>query len=196
MALCVKVALLAAVLGCRGSSSQMTADSELALLLAKPDTRQKAIAEILVAKGTKIPLMLSWTRTPPPGLSPLDQYQLKMGLAEAFGQLRAKEGIPFLIQNLTLNRFPATNVWARPPEVILDRLPAVAALIEIGPESSIALMDAWQRMTVEDRPAAIFVLSRVPGVPKARDYLHTALGEASLQRTLAEEGLKLLEGHP
>jgi hypothetical protein len=165
--------------------------------LSEESTRPKAIAQIVASKASNVPLLLSWTDKSPSGFGPLEEYHLKIGMAEAFGRLRTKGAIPFLIKNLSLNSFPATNVWTRPSEVILHRLPCVAALIQIGPEASRAVIEAYARGSLDanGRYAAIFVVSRVPGVPEAREFLHSALGEANMQRIRAEEGLKFLEMH-
>jgi hypothetical protein len=172
-------------------------DRDLALSLATESTRQKAIAQVLASRASSVPLLLSWADKPPSGLGPLEEHQLTVGMAEAFGRLRSKEAIPFLIENLTLNTFPVANVWTRTSEVIMDRLPSVAALIQIGPEASRAAIKAYGRGSLDfnGRYAAIFVVSRVPGVPEAQSFLHSALGDANMQGVRAEEALEYLEKH-
>jgi hypothetical protein len=41
--------------------------------------------------------------------------------------------------------------------------------------------------------AALFVVSRIAGVPGAKEFVLQALGEANLQRHWAEDGLKSLD---
>ncbi|MCX6613127.1 MAG: hypothetical protein NTW74_20030 [Acidobacteria bacterium] len=97
--------------------------------------------------------------------------KLKVGLADAFGKLRAKAAIPFLIQNLGLERGWDMNTSLKSEEVILERRAAVAALVQIGAEAVPALISAHRVMTNrEDRQMAIFALSRIAD-PVALDYL-------------------------
>lgn len=79
-------------------------------------------------------------------------------------------------------------------------MPAVSALIRIGPEARDALNKTWGAEAAGDRLAAIFVVARIAAATqdpqiseKAREFLLTSLGEANLQRHWAQEGLKLLE---
>jgi hypothetical protein len=194
-ALITVLPFLMVVSECFGDSPQAN-DAELARLLAHAETQKQAIAQIVAARDSRVPELLSWTRNTPSGLNPLELHELNIGMAVAFGQLKTKEAIPFLIRNLTLNRFPITNVWTRSAEVILDRLPAVAALIQIGPDASRAIIQTpWNEMSAHDRLAAVFVVSRVAGVTEAREFLTSALGEANMLRERAEEGLQFLESH-
>jgi hypothetical protein len=198
MRLRITSAVLMIAVGCRTKVGVPSTDRELALLLAEESTRSKAIAQIVSSSASSVPRLLSWTNKPPSGLGPLEEHDLQFGMAEAFGRLRIKEAIPFLIRNISLNSFPVTNVWTRSSEVILQRLPCAAALIQIGPEASRAVIQAYGRRSLDanGRYAAIFVVSRVPGVPEAREFLHSALGDANMQRMRAEEGLGYLEKHP
>jgi hypothetical protein len=127
----------------------------------------------------------------------LNQYQLFVGLADAFGQLKAKEAIPFLIENISLERgLHTVNTSMKTAEVIIGRMPAVAALIQIGPAASQAVIDTWQKIGREDRIWAIIVVSQIRGVPEARTFLSSVAGEANLERLWAEEGLKAINGEP
>jgi hypothetical protein len=112
-------------------------------------------------------------------------------MAEAFGQLRTTAAIPFLIENISIDSFPVTNVWARGDDQIRRRLVAANALILIGPESSRALMRGWHSpMPGQDRIAAVFVISKIKGVPEARAFLSAVKWEAGIQLRYAEQGLK------
>jgi hypothetical protein len=78
--------------------------------------------------------------------------------------------------------------------VIEERLAAAKALIRIGADASRALIHAsWEAMSPEDRLAAIFVVSRIQGVPESREFLLSTLAEANMERYWAENGLKPLE---
>jgi hypothetical protein len=183
-------------LACLSESSQDASDRELELLLANTDTRQRAISEITASGESRVPLLLSWAKSPPAGLNPLEVNQLNMAMAEAFGRNKTKEAIRFLIRNISLDRSPITDVWTRTPEAILSRLPAVAALILIGPDASRAIIETSpSEMPAWDHLAAVFVVSRVPDVAQAREYLTSALGEANMLRARTEEGLQFLESH-
>lgn len=201
MRLWTTLTIIVVTVGCRRVSSPPIRDNDLALLLAAEGTRPGAIAQIVASTATTIPLLLSWTEKPPAGLGPLEQYQLNIGMAEVFGQLRTREAVPFLLRNLTLNKFPVTNVWTRASDVILERLPCVAALIRIGPEGARAVMEEYRkgRLDVNGRLAAVFIVSRTPSIPEAREFLFAALGEANMLRVRAEEGIYNLENlgkHP
>jgi len=116
----------------------------------------------------------------------------------ACGALRIKEAIPFLIQHISLQSWISSpDVWMKTSEVVEDRLPAVKALIQIGPEAAKTVMGAtWDRMGNEDRLACLVVVSRVGEGPAAREFILKALGEANLQRNSAEEALKTLASRP
>lgn len=167
---------------------------ELANRLADPNTQQGAIAEV-VAEGRKdVPLLLSWTRTLP---DVADKYELMLGMAQIFGRLKTREAIPFLIKNITMQVFPqAPDTFMKTPEVIEGRMPAIVALIQIGPPASRALLATpFGRMTSEERLAVIFTVSRVPGVPKASEFLKVVAGQANMERSWAENGLNYLDEH-
>src|SRR5258708_3931873 len=135
------------------------ADLDLARLLAGSRTRKSAVTKIVSSGSEKVPLLLSWTRRPP---ASVNEYELYIGLADAFGHLKTKEAIPFLVMHISLNRFLFTDVWTRTPDEVEDRLAAVGALIQIGPESSMAVIQSYKDFkSVEVRLAAIFVVSRL-----------------------------------
>jgi len=194
----LRAALLAIALaiGCGIMPAQGPGDKELARLLANASTRQSAVTSIVAGGSGKVPLLLSWARNPP---TEVNENELYIGLADAFGQLQTKEAIPFLIKNIGLNRWNDVNIWLKTAQVIEERLPAAAALTRIGPEASKALIRAsWDGMRPEDRLAAIFVVSRIASTIKDGDeeraFLHSAVGQANVERYWAENGLKLLDG--
>src|SRR5271166_1492561 len=90
--------VIALVVGCVVGSAQDLSNEKLAHLLANDSTRSSAVAEILASGNAKAPLLLEWTQKPP---AQVDQHGLYIGLADAFGQLKTKEAIPFLIKNIS-----------------------------------------------------------------------------------------------
>lgn len=164
---------------------------DVARQLARDATRQAAVSKIVAAGSNAVPLLISLAEKPP---TEVNEYELSIGLAEAFGRLKTRDAIPFLMTHIKLQRGLASpNTWLKTAEIIQQRMPAVAALIQIGPEASKALMDGWERMGNEDRLPAIFVISQISGVPEARAFLSSVLGEANMERYWAERALKLLD---
>jgi len=187
--------LVTALLAAFTANGEDIGDADLARMLAHTRSRDGAVASLVASGKGKIPILLSWADKPPVGIN---DYELDIGLAVAFGRMRVKEAIPFLIKNIGLNTFPFTDVWTRTPTAIEERLPAVLALIQIGPEASRAVIDAYPKYTAGmDRLAAIFVVSRIPGVPDARAFLVGVLGQSNQEHYHAEEGLRFLDrgGH-
>jgi HEAT repeat protein len=180
---------------CRfAAPAQVDPTRELARDLAAPAKRDATVARVVELGRGQVPLLLSLAGNPPPDI---DVIELDIGLSKAFGKLKVKEAIPFLIRNINIAQKYPSNVWTRAPESILARLPAVVALIQIGPEASKALMESpWGGLNSDDRLAAIFVVSRISGVPDARGFILSALGEANMQRVRSEEGLRYLDAHP
>ena len=188
---CIVVAVLLLESACAAGAR----DRVLANSLANDETREAAIASIVASGRPKVPLLLSWARKAPIQ----NECGLFTGLADALGRLKTKEAIPFLIRNISEYRSCGVSLapWLKAPEVIEWNLPAVGALVRIGPDSSKALMTAFPQMTgEEDRRAAIFVISRINGVPEARGFLESAMARASRERYWAEEGIKSLGTDP
>lgn len=172
---------------------------ELARRLLDDSTRAGAIAGIAASGIPRVPVLLKWTHKPPIRIDDFDRYRLNTALAEIFGRLRAQEAIPFLIQNITLQNWPlAPNTWMKTPEVIEQRMPAIEALIQIGPKAYDALIHIpWYRSEPEERLAAILVVSKLAvGMSdhsEAREFLASMAGQANMQRFWAEDGLKRLD---
>jgi hypothetical protein len=182
------ISIGAALACCMLLPAQGVRDEELARQLANSSTRRAAIGAILTSAGDKVPLLLSWAQTPPAGV---DRLELYIGLADAFGELRTKEAIPFLIKYIRMPRsLGRPNIWLKSEEAIEGEFPAVHALIRIGFIASKALTKAPLR-AADERLAAIFAVARI-GDPDARGFLASALGEANLERYWAEEGIKRL----
>ncbi len=175
---------------CSASDGHYETDDGLARALANVGERDQAVAAVVASGYTRVPLLLSWTTKPPVGI---DNYQLKIGLADVFGRMKTKEAIPFLIKNISIDRMYAVNTWIKSAEVVEQRLAAAAALIRIGPAVAEPVIRAWSGLTDHrDRLATIFVVSNLRGVPGTRNFLLSVLGEANLQRAWAEEGLARL----
>lgn len=171
--------------------AQNSSETELAQQLAGNSTREAAVASIAASANPNVSLLLWWARQPPPGIYAPGLY---LGLAEVFGQLRTKEAIPFLIENISLQFWPpSANTWMKTSEVIQARMPAIDALIKIGPDASRMLMSRFsEHMLGDERLAAIFVVSRISGVPEASEFLSAVLGQANMERYWAEQGLNHL----
>lgn len=184
---------MAVAVSCAGAGAQDNGSQGLARLLANEDTRAGAITGILATGRARLPLLLSWTQKPP---AEVDEYELDIGLAEVFGQLKAKEAVPFLVESISRRRTREVDFapWLKTDEVIEWTFPSAAALIQIGPDASRELIRAARGpMRPADRLAAIFVISRIKGIPEAAPFLASAINQANAERYRAEEGLKLLD---
>ena len=179
-----------------GAASQGGAsDRALADSLANDTTRQAAIASIMASGSSKVPLLLSWARKPPRHVLGCG---LDDGLADAFGELKTKEAIPFLIKNIGMYRSCGVSLgpWLKGPAAIEWNLPAVGALVKIGADASKGVIAEFHDIAEENRMAAIFVVSQIKGVPEAQVFLAAAVGRANGERYWAEEGIKLLDASP
>lgn len=191
------LALIVTIAGIAVPSQQDLTDLMLAVRFGKESTRPGAVAEVVAAGSEKVPLLLSWTRNPPGGV---DRQQLYIGMADAFGELRTKQAIPFLIKNISFPRHVfRMPFWSSPAPVVEYWLPSVAALIKIGPEASEALIRASEEPMArngDDWLAVVFAVAQI-GDPRARDFLTSAAAKAKtkVERYWAEEGLKRLDGH-
>jgi hypothetical protein len=192
----IKSVLIAVASSSLIAAPQAARDAELAQLISNDTTRQNGVDRIVVGGGREIPLLLSWTLNPP---DHVDMHGLNVGLADVFGRLRTVEAIPFLIKNIRLQRWVWDfQSWSRAPQPIEGAFPAVAALIQIGPEASKALMRfASEAIPNDDRLPVIFVISQIAlanaNAQAERAFLSSALGEANLERFWAEEGLKVAD---
>jgi hypothetical protein len=184
------------LIACIISTLQAGGNEELARRLANGRTREQAVAEIQTSGASSVPVLLKWAQKPPPKI---DEYDLDIGLAEVFGQLRVTAAIPFLVSRLGLQnpRFVGFSTWLKTEEVIEKTFPALSALIKIGPDASRAVIEAYPSLrTLDERIAAMFVVSHVTGVPEARDFFIRASGAANTERIWAERGLSAMEFDP
>jgi HEAT repeat protein len=171
--------------------AQDSGDQELARRIADAKTRWAAIDAV---SKDKIPVLLEWTRTPPDGV---DEFELRVGLIEALGKLKVKEAIPFLIQNINLRpSLVSIAPWLKVAEAVENTFPAIAALINIGPDSSAAVISAYKESLTgrERRLAAVFVVSRIKDAPEADQFLMSVILDSPSrdERLRAAEGLKYL----
>ena len=187
----IECSLIIAILsGCQTGVAQTAPKPDLAQLLSNDTTRKAGVAAATASGNERLSVLLSWTRKPPPSVN---KYELDIGLADVFGQMRAKEAIPFLIENISLNRWVGADPWMKTSKVIEERLPAVGALVRIGPDASKALVRAyWGPMSAKDRAAAIFTVARIRA-PEARDFLSQVMMQADFERSLVVRGLKELD---
>jgi hypothetical protein len=186
------IVVVAALAGCAIDHREQNS-LDLARRLAGDKTRAVAVNEAVGRGDEMLPRLLSWAETAPPHV---DRCGLDIGLAEVFGRLKSKQAIPFLIRNISLRRTCPIdmNPWHQTPDVVEATFPCIAALLNIGPDASTALMRAWESpMSASDRLAALFVIARTSGIPEARQFLTSVLRKADLERFWAEEGLKVLD---
>jgi hypothetical protein len=161
--------------------------SDVAQGLADENRREGTIRSIMVVKSQILPLLLRWTTAPP---GDVDETSLRIGLCDAFGELRANEAIPFLVTSIGLSRRNRVDRWVKLPQAVLEDLPAVAALVRIGPDSVSPIIDATRgSMTFHERLAAIFALSQIKG-PLASQFLVVARNQAALEGYWADQGVK------
>jgi len=184
-----------AVLVASAGLAQDIADFDLARLLSNDDTRKRAIEAIVNSRSKKLHLLLSWSRRPP---AHVDEFALRTGLIDAFGELKSREAIPFLIKNISVQRTPygAPNVFMKTEETIESRVPAVAALVKVGPDCLPALYEYYSTAAPDDRLAVIVIVSRIAATMKEpespRGFLSSVAGQANMEHFWAEEGLKHL----
>ncbi len=73
-------------------------------------------------------------------------------------------------------------------------MPAIAALISIGPKASKALIRSWPPVSEKDRLPFILVVSRIGGVAEARWFLANVMDRNNLERSYLNEGLRRMSG--
>jgi hypothetical protein len=193
--------LILIALVCGAADAQKISDLDLARMLSNSNTRQSAIEEILASRSSKVPLLLSWSRRPPAHMDPISTWELDVGLIDAFGELKSREAIPFLIKNISRQEdlIEAPNLLSmKTTEAIESRVPAVAALVKIGPDALPALYDSyWATTMPNDRLAIIVVVSRIASSMKdpsePNGFPQTCNRPSECGTFSAEEGLKHLK---
>lgn len=172
-------------------ATQIGSGQDLAIRLADPELRQLAVRSITYSGGRDLALLLSWGENPPPRV---DSLQLRLGLMEAFRKLRAKEAIPFLIRYMTLDiRGISGNVWTKADGVVETRLPAIDALIAIGPDASKAVIAALSDKTPpEVYVESLFIICKIAD-PAARDFLLSVHPKNPTEAYYVRNGLELIQ---
>jgi hypothetical protein len=184
--------LMGITVGLLAASAQEKGGADLGSLLSSEDTRTATVSRIQAGGSRYLPQLLSLSRNPPPQL---DSDELNVGLADAFGGLRAVEAIPFLVEHIGLRRDRVVDLrpWMKTPRVVEDTFPAVRALILIGPRASKAVIATYSgRMTYDERLATVFVVSQIRGVPEAVPFLRSVAAQGGQEGARAEEALREL----
>lgn len=164
---------------------------DLARSLATPELRDAAVESIAASRGKDLPLLLAWGEKPPSGVDPIG---LNIGLAEAFGRLRAPEGVLFLIRNISLDAsgLSQTNTWMKADSVVEARLPAMMALIAIGPDASNALLAVpWDNLGSQEQMPALYAICKIAD-PGARGFLMSFHAADGREARLVQEGLRMM----
>ena len=169
------------------ASSQDTTEKRLAELLASEKSWPGAVAMIQRSERTLIPLLLLWTKQPPPGF---DLEALTPGLIEVFGILKVRAAIPFLIDNMFYQRIRIGPIWNRPPAAIIARVASIRALISIGPDAIPAIEEAYYgSLPGETRLGIVFAVSRMND-PRGKALLLNARATAQETIRFAGDGLR------
>ena len=178
----ITIALIAAVRWKHAHDERVLAES-----LAFQSTRQAAVEEIVSDPARNIPILLSWTRRPPSYVE--DSQRLRLGMVNAFAELKTKEAIPFLVGCISWYPYGVSFApWLKVADAVERQLPCVGALIQIGPDASRYLIRRTLKdVHGEDRLAAIFVVSRIRGVPEAEAFLRQARDLADKESSRADE---------
>ena len=166
-------------------------ESQLAQLLSNAQTFNNAIDWIRSSEESRIPMLLRLTKgidTERNECSPLS-----FGLMRALGALKVRQAIPYLKENVACNIYKADNPWLKSPEIIEQRMPALAALISMGSDATKPLIDLYQHpVHRDDRIIAIFGLSRIHD-PMTYEFLNDVLGKAQLIEFYAKQGIRAID---
>jgi hypothetical protein len=159
----------------------------LARALADPRSSAGAIESVVASPKESLPLLLRWSRKPPPGLS---IPTLHGSMIEIFGRLKTVEAAPFLIEHIEYGSVMG-NLWMKQSDVVVERLPAVRALIRIGPAALSDLQAAYLKAAGTKRLAIVLAMARMKD-GRARASLDFARAMASAEMQITDEGLRSL----
>jgi hypothetical protein len=182
------------------SGSSRNHDLSLARALADADegTRDAAIRSVVASRQPTVRSLLTLAHEPPAQFGLWEQARLATSLADIFGELRAPEAIPFLVEKISIENlpWPSPDIWTKPHDVIIARMPAVRALIRIGAPAAAAIMKGPEPCEFTSRMAGTLVVSRIAQTMRnpqeAVLFLKDRRAGASMELQLAEEGLKSL----
>src|SRR5262249_50135691 len=147
--LAVAAVLLAAAALCGPVPASMDQnDRKIAWELGDPWQRSRTVQRLVAMGHDKVPLLLSLARDVPPHPNKLVLYEhfLRLSLDEAFGSLKPREAIPFLIRHIGIEELVPGNTWSKGPARIASDYPAAGALINMGPEASRAVIKAYPHL--------------------------------------------------
>lgn len=161
----------------------------LAVRLADPQQREKAIAALSASDEATRALLLKWTTNPPPDV---DEFHLSLGLIDAFGHLRIVEAIPYLIQRI--NRRPHdVGIWGASAAFTLNASPAMRGLLQIGEPAIQPLIRAYYApASLEDRIAIVFTVAYMRS-PKTAEFFRRVKRAAAVESHYADVGLMYSE---
>lgn len=163
----------------------------LAHSLADEHTREAAIAGISKSDLGTLAIIRSLMETSPTGV---DHHGLRVGLADVCGKLRSQECIPFLIKNISIERWHwrEMNTWTKTETVVMERLPAVRALVAIGKEASLSIQSAYPNTSSrEARLALLFTITQIDD-PDAEGFLQSIKARLSIETRWVDTGLDRL----
>ncbi|GEM_PF-5375563 len=189
--------IIALILVSSANSQQSANSPNLAKSLCDIDQlrRERAINMVTRSPDRYLPLLLEWTRNPPPGIG-LGSTNFDVSLAEIFGRLRTTEAVPFLIDHITVVGGASASIWNRRIEIIEKNLPAIHALVEIGSPATPPLVAALDRMpyrsggpAYEQRFAIVVALALMKD-PQAAPALRKELARPTRERRLAHDALE------
>ena len=141
-------------------------------LLSNPETSRQGV-DLIKSSGSKyVPLLLKWTKNPPKDDIALMGIH-RVGLADAFGELKVKEAIPFLLENIDMNREVLHSVAMGAEEryqADIKNKPAMTALIKIAELEPLQYAYRQNRLTWREREEVLIVICEIAET-KSETYL-------------------------
>jgi hypothetical protein len=197
----VTLSLLVVVVAGKGGPPPLADGLALARSLSSlSGERAEAVKRVIGSPEEALPYLIAWTKKPPEGKEPGNSF-LKLSMIEIFGQLRTKEAIPFLVSHISCDLNVMNTVWMGGPERMASSLPAVKALLRIGPDATPELLRAlanlpycpsWTECKRKDRIAIVVTLAFLKD-PRARSALEKETEHSSIEGEVAFEALKWLD---
>ncbi len=114
-------------------------------------------------------------------------------LCRIFKDLKVEAAIPFLIRHMDQGTPGVRELpWLKTESVVRDRLPAVDALIEIGPAAAQALIASWDETDDFALYPALYVITHVQD-PRSRAFLEAFKPQYEVERWWIKEALDRLD---